>query len=393
MQDNGGQLSVPEVIIRKCEKYDPALLKKTAGDIFSELGGVGAFYKPGSRVAVKVNLLMGTAPEKAVTTHPLLARAFCDLLLENGVRPVIVDSPNSAIIYNEENLRKVYTLSGYLSAFKDSGTKLNYDCSFETVKLKNGTAARTAEIISPVLKCDGILNIAKGKTHAFTQVTGAAKNLFGCVAGMYKGAFHTKLQNAGNFSKMLVDIALFVRPALSVIDAVTCMEGNGPSGGEPRETGYIIASPDCFSADSVFCSLIGLAPEAYPVLAEALHRGVFKKEELKLNGTYEKIKGFKLADTAVSTLDGFVGINLKTRIFRILAKQLLTVRPVMNEKCTGCGACARACPVKAIDLIRKRAVIRKKDCIRCYCCHEVCPYKAVELRKNMLYRLREKVVK
>ena len=280
-----------------------------------------------------------------------------------------------------------------MAAFKDSGVELNYDCNFETVSIKDGLAIKNAELIFPVINCEGVLNIAKGKTHAFTQVTGATKNLFGCVAGMYKGAYHTKLQNVSNFSKMLVDIALFIKPALSVIDAVTCMEGNGPSGGEPKEAGYVIASRDFFFADSVFCSLIGFEPEAYPVLAEAARRGLYKKEELELNGSFERIKGFKLADTAASTLDGFVGINLKTRIFRALAKQLFTVRPVMNEKCIGCGACARACPVKAIDIIKKKAIIRKKDCIRCYCCHEVCPHRAVDLKKSVLYRLREKIIK
>lgn len=382
-----------EVIIRKCESYDPALLKSTVEDIFNSLGGVNSIYKNGSRIAVKVNLLMGTEPEKAVTTHPLLARAFCDVLLENGVKPVIMDSPNAAIMYNEENLKKVYEICGYLEAFKGSNVEFNYDPAFETVNIRDGVTAKQAQLITPLLRCDGVLNIAKGKTHAFTQVTGATKNLFGCVAGMYKGAYHTRLQNVSNFSKMLVDIALFIKPALSVIDAVTCMEGNGPSGGEPREVGYLIASRDCFNADSVFCSLIGLSPEAYPVLVEAINRGVYKKEELKINGVFEKVKGFKLADTAASTIDGFVGINLKTRIFRALAKQLFTVRPVMNEKCIGCGACARACPVKAIDIVKKRAVIRKKDCIRCYCCHEVCPHRAVNLKKSLLFRIREKIIK
>ncbi|MCX5776648.1 MAG: DUF362 domain-containing protein [Candidatus Firestonebacteria bacterium] len=384
---------MPEVIIRKCESYDSALLKKTAVEIFEALGGVNAIYKKGSRVAVKVNLILGSAPETAVTTNPFLVRAFCDLLLEKGVNPFIIDSPNAAIMYNPESLKQVYALSGYPEIFKENKTEFNYDCSFESVSIKDGVGIKQAEILTPILKCDGVLNLAKGKTHAFTQVTGATKNLFGCIAGMYKGAYHTKLQNVANFSKMLVDIAVFIKPALSVIDAVTCMEGNGPSGGEPREVGYIIASKDTFHADSVFCSLIGLAPEAYPVLIEAAGRGIFKKEELKLNGSYEKVKGFKLADTAASTIDGFVGINFKTRIFRALAKQLFTVRPVMNSKCIGCAACAKACPVKAIDIVNKKAIIRKKDCIRCYCCHEVCPHRAVDLKKNLLFRMREKIIK
>lgn len=49
---------------------------------------------------------------------------------------------------------------------------------------------------------------------------------------------------------------------------------------------------------------------------------------------------------------------------------------VINETCTGCGLCIRACPYGAIELRGKKARITEK-CALCGACVEVCPWKAI----------------
>jgi len=57
------------------------------------------------------------------------------------------------------------------------------------------------------------------------------------------------------------------------------------------------------------------------------------------------------------------------------------------EKCTGCGKCARECPVDAIEMIpsennRKSPSIDKNMCLGCGVCAQACPAKAVWLFKR-----------
>ncbi|MDR1044440.1 MAG: 4Fe-4S binding protein [Candidatus Adiutrix sp.] len=52
---------------------------------------------------------------------------------------------------------------------------------------------------------------------------------------------------------------------------------------------------------------------------------------------------------------------------------------IITEKCKGCGICAKDCPVQAVTVTDKKAVISDELCVGCRVCFRVCRFEAVAL--------------
>ncbi|MBN2626960.1 MAG: DUF362 domain-containing protein, partial [Spirochaetales bacterium] len=79
------------VALLECREYDRDLILKQLRRLpeLTDFPDVA-----GKRVLVKPNLLSGSAPEKAVTTHPRILAALIQLLQERGAGKIVVgDSP------------------------------------------------------------------------------------------------------------------------------------------------------------------------------------------------------------------------------------------------------------------------------------------------------------
>ena len=75
-------MSKAKVSVIKCDTYADGQVLKAIREGFDLLGGISMFAKPGERIVIKPNILIGTDPDKGVTIHPAAFKAVGKLLKE-----------------------------------------------------------------------------------------------------------------------------------------------------------------------------------------------------------------------------------------------------------------------------------------------------------------------
>ncbi len=373
------------VCVIQCQDYDIQNVYNAIKRGIDLLGGISSFVSPEEKILLKPNLLSASLPQKAITTHPAVFEAVARILRENGCSHIEYgDSPGNPISSPYQAARA----AGIAEAADKYSIIPGDFSSFKTV-YENDHAL---PLCNAVLQCDALINICKMKTHALERITGAVKNLYGCVHGPNKAIGHAKYPDPYAFAHYLCDIHTYTKPRLHIMDGIIAMEGNGPTSGTPVKMGVLLLSKDPVALDTVFCRLIDLEPQLVPTNIAGSQRGI---------GTYDIDKIVILtADGIISSddlfsrfgsaeFDVFRGKMKKSMIFKLLPLlPFLQDRPHVNKKvCTGCGLCEKACPVpeKAVHSGNgHKAVYDHRKCIRCFCCQEMCPSKAITVRRGLL---------
>lgn len=368
------------VVIERCGSYDREAVIDAVRRCVEHLGGMARFVRPGAGVLLKPNLLRGAAPEKAVVTHPEVVRAAALLAREAGGVLSLGDSPCLPA------LAATLPVSGYDDFMSEIGIRAQ---PFEDVReAETGLKGplHRIEVAAAPLETDVVINLPKLKTHAQMYLTLAVKNLFGCVAGKRKLQWHLKAgADYEHFGRMLLHVAKAVSPALTIVDGVVGMEGNGPQSGTPRNLGVLVAGTDCVAIDAVICEMLSLDPELLYTHRAAREAGwgVTDLEEIELKGV--PLEDVRVSDFRPARKAGLV--SPVPAFARRWLRRLFTSRPRVDARaCKLCGECGRACPAEAISMDRKIKIDYDK-CIRCFCCQEICPHGAINVSEGLLTRL------
>ena len=364
------------VSIRRCTGYSAEALLPVVRTLYRDCD---APPLKGKRVLIKPNILSDHPPETAVTTHPDVVEAVIRFVAEEGAEKIGVgDAP--AMHGKKFNPVKC----GIYDVCQRTGSEWLY---FSEASSDRMVGKRKVSITQALNGYDALISLPKLKTHSFMSLTGAIKNTFGVMPNLHKAAQHAIHSNSKSFASFLVDLTESILPDFFLMDGIFAMEGDGPSNGQPKEIGALLASTNPLALDIAAARLLGHAPETIPTNAEAIGRGKWLTGYDEIEYLGDDIDSLCVADFKRVEQSGINRIMLQyiVKYFPFLRK--LERRPYFERKqCAGCKACVKICPQQALLADKnndKRILLNDKLCIRCFCCQEVCPENAIKIRGIM----------
>ena len=347
--------------IFRAESYDDELLFSVIKKHF-EAHGIDKEIPKNGKIVLKPNLLADKEAIFSVTTNPRFVYAIIRYLKEIGVKDIsVADSPGgSALLFTQ--MQDLYKKCEY--EFLSEYVKLNVDFESRDVVSPDGFKNKKFNIINVVADADYVINIPKLKTHNITCMTASVKNLFGCIPGLQKPAFHAKYPNGDDFSNMLVELAATVKPDFTIVDAIDIMEGNGPANGKRRHIGVTFSSKNVFILDKFIAQTVEIPVDTVKTISAADKKS-FLNEDIEVTGDID----FKI-DFPVVLPDPIGAKNAKNKLagnIKMLRSKVddtfFNIYPQMNDKCVLCRKCVMTCPKQALAIENKKVVLNKKVCI------------------------------
>lgn len=380
-------MGMADVSVARCASYEEAEVMAAMKAVLEPIGGLG-WVRSGMKIAIKANLVTFMKPESAATTHPSVLIALVKLLKERGAEVVVGDSPGG--LYNAAFVNRVYAATG-MKLVEQAGAQLNRHFGEAHASFSEAKVAKEFTYTAWLDEADAIIDFCKLKSHGMMSMSAAVKNLFGTIPGTLKPEYHFKYPDERDFADMLVDLNEYFKPRLAIADAIVGMEGNGPTAGEPRKIGALMASASTYSLDLVCADVIGVTMNDVPTIRAAHERGLCpaSSAELEIAGDLESVKISDFKNILSHRGLQFQGSgSLMSKVTGKVIEIALRSKPDVNKAdCVGCGVCAGVCPAHAIEIRDKIPRIDRKKCIRCFCCQEFCPKGAMVVKRPPVARL------
>ncbi|MFQ6618350.1 MAG: DUF362 domain-containing protein [Fidelibacterota bacterium] len=206
-----------------------------------ELGGMDRFISRGDVVVIKPNIGWDRMPEQAANTNPDVVEKLARLCFDAGAKKVVITD------VSVNDARRSFSRSGIAKAAREVGAEapLPDKSSFVDVDI-GGEFLGIWPVFKPFIEADKFINVPIAKHHSLPGATLAMKNLYGILGGN-RNQLHQRIHDS------IADLANFIRPTLTVLDAYRVLIKNGPQGGNPRDVekrGMIVAGVDQVAIDS-----------------------------------------------------------------------------------------------------------------------------------------------
>lgn len=268
-------------------------IKLAVKEALNLIGGPKEIFQNRKQVMLKPNLV---APVPACTTKPEIIKALAEIIKDEGKKVSIGEGSAAAPGFNLKNNIQYRTKKSEILdpmqkyVFDELGyTKLAEELDIPLINLHtgkmvdievpNGLMYDKITVHHSITESDMLVSVPMMKTHTLATVTLGMKNLIGVYPGSVyysvRSFLHDQAAERGSegIAYEIIDMVRASKMGLTVIDASTAMEGNGPSEGELVDMNLIIAGTNPFATDLVGASVMGFEIEEIPTFQWAIKSG------------------------------------------------------------------------------------------------------------------------
>jgi uncharacterized protein (DUF362 family) len=243
------------------------------------IAAIGGLHLEGKTVLIKPNLVDPVSHTTGKITSPHLVEAVIKYCYRERAQRVIIGEGPS-YYRSPERLIDSFTKTGMKEVAERNGAEwvIFDDYSFRSYKDVSPFTPSRFSITEFAFQCEKIINIPVMKTHIFTKVTLAMKNLKGCLEREDKPRFHS------NLARAVVELNKIVRPTLNIIDG-TILKDSSP---------LIITGKDIVAVDSIASSLMGFNPSQIETVKFGFEAGLGEMSLDKIEVVGDDLKDLKM---------------------------------------------------------------------------------------------------
>lgn len=207
------------------------------------LGGIGAFVKPSDRVILKPNASFPNPPSWGCNTSPEVVATVARLCVEAGARRVlVVDNTlgNPDLCFSRSGIKEAVSRIPNVKLLAPKQEAL-----YREVEIPRGVALRRTKVYREVLETERIISLPTAKSHSATGVSLGLKGLMGLIWD--RETLHRDM----DLDQAIADLATFIRPTLTILDATRGLLTAGPGGpGKVEQWHTVVAGVNPLAVDA-----------------------------------------------------------------------------------------------------------------------------------------------
>jgi uncharacterized protein (DUF362 family) len=292
------------------------------GDVAKLLELIG--YVPSkAKILLKPNIVVASPPEEGDITHPRVIEALVRYFRKRKKEVVVAEG--TGIFSTEKEFERLLRTTQY-DVIRD---ELHVPIiNLEQVEREEVPWRYGSISLPKLLKDYEYINVPTMKTHLQATVSLAVKNQKGLIPMETKKIFHKK-----DLHSHILELSNVIQPAFTLVDAIYCIEGTGPTGppiGEVKRMDLLVAGKDMMAVDNVCVQIMGFDVKDIRHLRSVDHIQVQGEKIEEVRSDFRRPMAFFSRDNFVVHMDEKACTMCTVTFYKALSKLLYT--PELKEQ-------------------------------------------------------------